>query len=211
MLNVKDTIISQYANSPILLSIIKSLNTAIDTRVDIKRFYNNIWDIDTANGYGLDIWGVILGINRFFKVIEQGDFIGFENGFNTFNNAIWYTGNNGVKMHKMDDESYRNILKLKAISNIIYATIPNINKFLSEMFKNRGRVYLEKVDTMHLCYIFEFSLTPIEVSILKSGNILPRPSGVLIDFKVIDKEAVNFGFIESELNTFDNGVFYLGI
>ena len=82
----------------------------------------------------------------------------------------------------MNDALYRKMIMMKAMSNIIYATAYNINTLLLEIFKKRGRAYFIKSNTMSARYVFEFNLTPEEKAILISTDLLPRPSGVLVDF-----------------------------
>jgi len=64
MFKIEDTIASQYANSPRLMLIIQELHNAIDPTKNIQDFYRLIWNLETAQGAGLDIWGRIVGINR---------------------------------------------------------------------------------------------------------------------------------------------------
>ena len=48
MRNLQQTIISQYANSPIICGMIERFNQCIDSRADVMEFYRDIWDIETA-------------------------------------------------------------------------------------------------------------------------------------------------------------------
>ncbi|UOO77915.1 DUF2612 domain-containing protein [Neisseria sp. Dent CA1/247] len=208
MINVKDTVISQYAHSPIMLEIIKDMNKSIDPRHDIKAFYDDVWNIATAKGYGLDVWGAIVGINRRVKVTAEDVNIGFAEGFTPFNDGVWSIGANGSNIYRLDDEAYRNIIMIKAAGNIIYATAYHINKLLTKLFENRGRAYFVKSGTMAARYVFEFYLNPIERSIIRQSDILPRPSGVLLDFYE-PQPSDYFGFTEANLAPFGQGVFYL--
>lgn len=73
------TILSQFANSAILTRIIGNIATYVDQRANLDDFYRLIWDLDTAEGYGLDVWGRIVGVNRVLKV-QTGSFFGFAEG-----------------------------------------------------------------------------------------------------------------------------------
>ena len=66
--DVAQTVISQYANSPVLLALLRRLNTALDQAANIEQFYTLVWDLRTAVGYGLDVWGRIVGVNRVLRV-----------------------------------------------------------------------------------------------------------------------------------------------
>ena len=67
MIDVKKTIISQYAHSPVLLGLIERLNQCICPADKIEEFRRLVWDIETAEGYGLDVWGKIVGMERSFS------------------------------------------------------------------------------------------------------------------------------------------------
>ena len=92
MRNLQQTIISQYANSPIICGMIERFNQCIDPRADAMEFYRDIWDIETANGYGLDIWGRIVGIERYVFITSHDENVGFATGFTPFNSGTWSSG-----------------------------------------------------------------------------------------------------------------------
>lgn len=75
-LDVWTTVLSQFANSPILTGILQSEATALDQRSNLDDFYRRIRDLDTAEGYGLDVWGRIVGVNRVLQVVTS-QFFGF--------------------------------------------------------------------------------------------------------------------------------------
>ncbi|ULJ66160.1 DUF2612 domain-containing protein [Wielerella bovis] len=207
MLNVQDTIISQYTHSPVLLKIIQELDNAIDPKHDIELFYQKIWKIETASGYGLDVWGRIVGIGRYIKAVAENENFGFTDGTTPFNSGVWYVGEAGERLFKLNDDIYRRIIMIKAMSNIIYATAPFINQLLRALFGERGRAYFVKNDTMAARYVFEFTLLPLERAVIRQNDILPRPSGVLLDW--FEPEINDtFGFADTELKPFGQGVFF---
>jgi len=81
----RQTVISQYANSDTLVALIQSFAGAVDQTQNFDAFYDNVWNLDTAVGYGLDVWGRIVGVNRvlqvanvqFFGFAEAGDALPF--------------------------------------------------------------------------------------------------------------------------------------
>src|SRR5574337_660412 len=74
--NMWDTIFSQFANANTLTSIIGSFLDATDPTEFVDAVYDEIWNIQTAIGYGLDVWGRIVGVNRVVQVAASG-FWGF--------------------------------------------------------------------------------------------------------------------------------------
>ena len=51
------TIISQFANSPILTQLIANMDSYLDQTANLDAFYDLIFNVATAQGYGLDVWG----------------------------------------------------------------------------------------------------------------------------------------------------------
>lgn len=203
MIDVKKTIISQYANSPIICGLIESLNDCLDPSKNIDDFYRTIWNLSTAEGIGLDIWGRILGISRYILITEKNQFLGSSLSDKDLQNFKLNTN------YKMNDEMFRSMLFIKAYSNIIYCTAYHINQLLTNLFKKRGPAYYVKNGTMKARYVFEFNLSAIEKAALISTDLLPRPTGVLIDYYEPDITKT-FGFIESGLAPFGEGAFYIG-
>lgn len=202
MKNFEQTIISQYANSSAIYSLIESMNQWIDPRNDINNFYNMIWNIDTARGFGLDIWGKIVVIGRTIKVLGTDNTFGFKTGytaqdFRPFGQAPFSSSENRFSYYTMADSAYRSLIMIKAMINIIYATAPAINALLSKLFEGRGRCYFLALGNMSARYVFEFYLEGFERALLLNSDFLPNPSGVELDFREIVPDQT-FGFSEAK-------------
>ena len=207
MRNLKDTVISQYAHSPVMLSLIQSWNDAIDPAADLQAFYDTVWNVETAQGWGLDVWGRIVGISRNIDMQPEDEYVGFTQGFTPFAGGTWAGDGDTRRTFRLHDDMYRRVIMFKAMSNIIYAAAPHINRLLRAMFAGRGRAYFVKRGTMAARYVFEFYLHPIERHLVR--EMLPRPSGVMLDF--YEPEAgKTFGFTESKLAPFNEGAFFMG-
>ena len=55
---------SQYAASVRITSLLQSAKDHILPDADIALFYDCMFNLETAKGYGLDVWGNIVGITR---------------------------------------------------------------------------------------------------------------------------------------------------
>jgi hypothetical protein len=138
------TIISQYQNSAILTQLITNLNTYIDPDANLEAFYKNIWNIDTAIGYGLDVWGRIVDINRILQ-IQSGSFFRFQEandgtGFNQSPFMVY--GQPTTVNFTLTDDAFRLLIFAKAASNITDCSIPAINQILRNLFPGRGNTYV---------------------------------------------------------------------
>jgi Protein of unknown function (DUF2612) len=71
------TIISQYATSASLVTLIGAANQWLNPATNFANFFATIWDVDTAQGIGLDIWGRIVGVTRVLQ-ISTSQYFGFE-------------------------------------------------------------------------------------------------------------------------------------
>ena len=48
MITVGETLISQYANSPVICRLIRRFDDCLDPRTDQQRFYDTVWHVSTA-------------------------------------------------------------------------------------------------------------------------------------------------------------------
>ena len=213
MIDVNKTLISQYANSETIYQIIHDMNEWIDPRNDINSFYDMVWNIDTAQGFGLDAWGRIVDIGRSIKIPKIEDSFGFKVSGNRqiyfpFNQRPFRGNENKFTYYNLSDDAYKTLIMIKAMVNIIYATAPSINSLLGKLFKGRGRCYFLTLGDMHARYVFEFYLRDYERSLIFENNFLPHPSGVDLDFReIIPTQA--FGFNEAKsYQPFNQGTFH---
>lgn len=213
---VQTTVIEQYIGSPVLTGIIESLNEAASAHADLDMFYSYVWDIATAQGFGLDIWGRIVGLpyGRLVTIPPNDQYLGFQDGTNDwqpFNQAPMYTagsplGSTGAVT--LLDDAFRTLILVKALANISDCSIPDINRLLTLLFEGRGRAYCLDDGHMEMTYVFEFALMPYELGILTSSGALLHPTGVGVNINVVPFGAF-FAFQEQgTLNVFGEGVFY---
>ncbi len=185
MQDFEKTIISQYANSATLVQLITNFNGYLDPAADFDEFYDKIWNILTAEGIGLDIWGRIVGVGRELTIVPSGSYFGFvldppPQDYTPFNEAPFYNGVPATDNFTLSDDAYRTVILIKAATNIARTTAPVINGLLTKLFEGRGKCYVLSLGGMQMQYTFEFDLTPLEYSILTQADILPRPTGVEI-------------------------------
>jgi hypothetical protein len=185
MQDVDRTIISQYATSPTIVTLIESWNEVIDPSVDLDAFYNMIWDLDTAQGYGLDVWGRIVGVGRVLQV-ASGTYFGFAEAGDTvvqspFNSGgPFYSGGATTGNFSLVDDGFRVLIIAKALANITNGSIPALNQILLTLFPGRGNCYVVDNNDMSMIYNFNFVLTPVEAAIVENSGVLPKPVGVSI-------------------------------
>lgn len=185
MLNVERTIISQYANSASIVQLIQNMNGYLDPTADFDSFFSFVWNVDTAQGFGLDVWGRIVNVNRVLNAPGVVPIFGFWNAvspadFQPFNQAPMSDGGSATSSFKLPDESYRKLIYAKALANICNCSTPALNTLLRNLFAGRGKCYIVNLGGMAVQYKFEFVLTALEVAILANSNAIPYPTGVTV-------------------------------
>jgi hypothetical protein len=173
-----------------------------------KNWYRDIFDLRTANFFGLRIWSIILGqpiyVNRAPKGRPTFGFEEFHVNF-TRGNFSDATGNS----YPLSTEAARVLLRLRYYQLISSGTVPEANRMLADVFRGyvtEGQVpaYLVDNNDMTQKYVFTFQLTAELIYLFKNFDILPRPAGVGSDYEIIIDESWGFGEFHEN---FENGNF----
>ena len=192
MLNWNQTLLSQYCDSPTLDALLGSFNDAIDPTVDLANFYTNIWNVQTAVGNGLDIWGQIVGCSRYLQ-ISASPYLGFEEAFTVptettgaqpFDQAPFFNGTPATTTFALSDAQYRQLILVKAAANISNLSVSSINALLRAEFGTNngtdpyGPAYVVDNLNMTFEYYLDFVPSPVQIAIIENSGVFPRPAGV---------------------------------
>lgn len=204
----------QYRNSPAITAMADFFSQYFDPSKTIDSFYENVMNLDTANGYGLNVWGRIVGASRFVTIPALDvKFWGFNGTPNyPFNQGIFYVGerfDGQTPAYRLADPAYRTCILLKAMLNICRMDAASINQVLKTVFGSRGNCYVIDNGDMTMDLIFRFYLEPWEIAVLQSSEYSPVPAGVgLNKIQIIDLDSV-FMFRETGLGSaFGEKVFF---
>ena len=180
--DARRTVISQYANSPVLLALIDALSEAIDRQTSFDDFYEAVWDITSATGFGLDLWGRILGVSRVLYVATDGAFLGFSEATDAqdFDAGIFYAGGQLTANFALTDLAYRRVLLAKAALNITDGSISSINTILRALFPDNGNAYVRDNLDMTMTFVFGSTLSKVDYAIVAQSGVLPKPVGVSV-------------------------------
>ena len=150
--NIDKVIQSQYANSKRINDIINNFWDCINPENDIKNLYDKIINLNTAVGFGLDIWGRIVAISREFISVE---------------------------LKNLSDEGYRFYILIKALINISNSSLYNLNSMLNMLFGDNKNIMIIHTDTMALRLLILSEVPEVAKSALLRMNWLP--AGVNLD------------------------------
>lgn len=175
-------IIWQYDNAPRLQKLIKQKQEWYNQ--NNEQFWTdwlkNVFNINTANDFGLTVWGLLLRVERTYIV-------------------------NGAP-YSLDTEQYRLLLKGRLLYLSMNGSVPEINKYLHLLFADRGRVYVIDNQNMTQRFVFEFRPTESEEVVLLNTSVLPRPAGVGYQIDIALPRQT-FGFNKTGFQPFDQGAF----
>lgn len=171
----------QYNNSPNIKSLVnQKQNWYVENQQNFwSNWITNVLTISTANDYGLAIWGNLLQTPRTWKI----------NGENV----------------TLTTEQYRTLLiaRLRLLS--IRGTVEEINGILKFLFRNYGKAWVVDNYDMTITYRFNFTLTDLQIEILRNLTLLPRPAGVELEVLAVGNNV--FGFNGSTCQPFDQAPF----
>lgn len=182
--DVWQTIISQFANSDVLTTLITNFFEYIDQTRNFDNFFDFIWNVDTAQGYGLDVWGRIVGVQRTIFVQNIGTYFGFNEAtdadvFGGFGGGSpFFNGDPLTNNFELSDSAFRTLIFAKALANISDGSIPSINQILLNLFPGRGNCFVTDGLDMTMTYTFKFALSDVELAIVEQSGVLPRSTGV---------------------------------
>lgn len=170
-----------------------------------ENWITNVFNLDTANAFGLAVWSVILDLPLFVEepptpagVLPFG-FGPFDSNFNNSN-----FGTNSGQTNNLPIETKRIALQLRYFQLTSSGTVPEINRFMKFAFRNYGPVILIDNLDMTQSYFFGFTMTWDLIYLFNNFDILPRPAGVGSTYR--DATESVWGFGPGNLN-FNNGNF----
>jgi len=204
-----EPVISQYAASPRITSLLVKKAALLDPGKDFMLWYDSMFNPRSAEGVGLDNWGRIVGIGRMLRVLNT-EFFGFSyQGLNPLDQAPFWNDADAEGQFPLSDEAYRFLIFYKAMANIGRGDMASLNAMLQLLFEEAhgpGACFVLETGPMEIKAVFLFELTAYEQSLLSSYGLLDRPAGVGFSWLQVNPYAT-FGFSGSGLQPFDRGVF----
>lgn len=157
---------NQYKNTNIetLINDLTDLYNQLIT-TPLQDFYNNIYNLDTAQGIGLDLWGQRLNFPRTIKYIDET--------------------NQQESSITLQDDEYRLILQVVTLKLYTQMTVPGINKTLKELFSyyNANAYTIDNKDMTYVNYIFVWEIPEYMKQAFNNYDLLPHPLAVGTTYK----------------------------
>ena len=188
--NLIKHVIWQYDNAEIFKNLIESKNEWYSDNLNgfWEKIVSDFLNINTANDWGLNLWGKILQVKRLYNV-------------------------NGEQVN-LSKELYRRLIlgKLQLIRS--NGTVPEINKYLNFIFSPYttesawASTVRDNLD-MSIVYILNFEPTEEELALIYSRTFLPTPAGVEDKIYLMPQDKI-FGFNGTGFQPWNQAPFWDG-
>lgn len=203
--DLSEVLLWQYNEAVRLQSLILAENTWYATNQG--QFWTDWWrdvfNLDTANEFGLAVWARILNIPL---AIAQDwtprPVWGFDPHSLNFTRGNFGPDSTGVVV--LTVEQRRLVLKLRAFQLVGNGTPLAAAAFLNKLFAAEGPVRVLDGLDMTVTYVFGFVPPSAVLFVLNQYDLLPRPAGV--EAKILINPADSWGFAPYHPN-FEHGNF----
>lgn len=135
----------------------------------------DVFDLRTANDFGLSVWAIILDLPAVIQSQEPADkpIWGFGQYRETFTN-----GNFARSSSALTTAQRRLALQLRYFQLVNTGAVPEINEFFAQVFAPWGTAYVTDGLDMTATAVMNFPIPPILDVLFAEFDLLPRPAGV---------------------------------
>ena len=204
--NLLSALLWQYNNATNLQGILTAKNQwYLENQTQFwNDWYQDVFNLGTANQFGLVVWSIILGLPIYVNSPYDSGAptwgFGDANGDVNFDNGNFNDSNGTSELLPL--ETQRLALQIRYFQLVSSGTVPETNRMLKYVFSNYGSAFLRDNYDMTQTYVFEFPVTWDLQYLFNNFDILPRPAGVASNY--LDATLECFGFNNFNFN-FDNG------
>ena len=146
-----------------------------------QNFETDIFDIRTANDFGLAVWSIILDFPVFLNpgATTFTNNWGFGNFRRNFNNANFNSSATAsTEDQALSTEQLRLALRLWLYRLHMDGSITQTNAILKDLFGHLGPAYVQDNLDMTIVFVFDFALSAEFLTVVEQDAIMPIPPGV---------------------------------
>lgn len=192
--DILSALIWQYNKADKLTEILRQKQNWYDEnqRDFWQNWLRDVFDLRTANSFGLSVWSIILGLPLSIPLPATGNKnkFGFGQYNKNFNNGPF--GSLGSGSTGLTVEQSRQLLQLRYAALVTRPTAYEVNLVLQRIFK--GQAYVRDSTTMgQMVYVFGFIPSQEFENAVRTFDILPRPATVGIGIAFQHQPVFGFG------------------
>ncbi len=156
-------ITSEYSKSEKYNKYVEAFLKKISPLFDVFNSYDELFNLENAQGQQLDIIGSLLGLSRNLPVDNE------------------YIGGT------LNDEYFRLVLKSAILKYHWDGSRQGLENILKEVLPNAVFDIIDNQDMSYDVNIISSDFSQEYLALLQLGYILPKPSGVRVNYSVVDK------------------------
>ena len=156
-------ITSQYANKPKYNSYVEAFLNMVSPAVDCLDEFNTIFVLSSAVGDQLDKIGENIGLSRTLPVSSANI------------------------LPVLDDNTYRKVLISRIYSNHWDGTRQGLETIMGAIFPNLPYEIVDGQDMSYDVSVIDPTFSDQDLALLNEGYILPKPSGVNVNYNIVDR------------------------
>jgi len=175
-------ITSEHATSKKFIEYTKATIDMVSPTVDVLNEFDTLFNLSTAIGAQLDDLGSLVGISRVLP-IDDADI-----------DPV------------LTDDAYRKVIQAKIMKNHWDGTMEGMRQIMSKLYSNLPYDIVDNQDMTTTVYITDPTISAQDKALLFNGFILPKPSGVGINYQILDSALFAWNLDSEYFKGWDEGV-----
>ncbi len=173
-------ITSEYRQKPKYIAMLMAYFQRLQHAVNILNAWDEHFHIEDAIGAQLDQLGEIIGRKRVLDFQPEG-----------------YSA-------RLDDETYRLILKAKILQNQWDGTIYGMQQLFQNVFPDQELILIDRQDMTMQATVVGLA-DSLQIQLLNHGYILPKPEGVKLNITTIENKVFAYDRETEAFGGYDEG------
>lgn len=176
-----ELITSEYANKVKYNKYVEAFLKYVSPTVDNLNEFDILFNLENAVGNQLDYIGDLLNVSRNLP-----------------------TDNENIQ-NTLDDKTYRKVLKSRIYMNHWDGTRKGLDDILKVIFPNVPYDLVDNQDMSYAIRVIDPTFSAQDLALLQLGYILPKPSGVRVNYEVQDKPLFGWDVDTQFIKGWDEG------
>jgi len=187
-----------HRDKPKFVSMVRALAAPVVAQQDFLSHLPVDFDLDEAIGVQLDVDGEWIGRSRYVTVPIPGAWFAWDEEWRGWEQGVWYQPqyDQPTGITRLDDETYRTLLRAKIASNNWDGTLPAAKAALEIIFPD-GDTKIIVTDNLDMSMTFGVAgkiPSLLFIVLLSRGYVPLKPEGVRADYLITTVDGPLFGW-----------------
>lgn len=174
-------ITSEYSLQPMFNSYVEAFLNQLSPVNNCYESFNILFNIESAVGDQLDKLGELVGISRSLPTSDPDI------------PAV------------LDDDTFRRVIAAKILQNHWDGTLKGLESIFHAFYKDLPYEVVDNQDMSYNVLLIDPSITKTEIALIEGGFIAPKPSGVKVNYQVLDSTLFGWDSSTNFIDGWDKG------